>query len=181
MTAAVEPEAVDEDLDRSSDDARTVRRVLWFVVAIVALLLLHSFVVEPVRVRSDSMEPTLPSGAVLVIDKLTFHFREPRRGDVIVTADPRTGESIVKRVVAVAGDSVGIDNGTLVVNGAKVAENYVDNRGMQGFFFGPDVVPPGRVFVLGDNRANSIDSRTFGPVAVDDVDGRVAAKIWPLD
>jgi signal peptidase I len=180
VTATVEPEAVDDDLDRSSDDARTVRRVVWFAAAIVALLLVHSFVVEPVRVRSDSMEPTLRPGAVLAIDKLTFHFRDPRRGDVIVATDPSTGESIVKRVVALAGDSVGIDNGALVVNGAKVVETYIDNDGMQGFYFGPDVVPAGHVFLLGDNRADSIDSRTFGPIAVDDLDGRVIAKIWPL-
>jgi signal peptidase I len=179
VTTFVEPDGVDEELDQSRDDARTVRRVLWFAALIVALLLLRSFVVEPVTVRSDSMEPTLRSGAVLVIDKLTFDFREPRRGDVIITADPRTGESIVKRVVAVAGDSVGIDNGALVVNGAKVVENYVDNGGMQGYFFGPDVVPPGHLFVLGDNRANSIDSRTFGPIAIDDVDGRALVKLWP--
>jgi signal peptidase I len=124
------------------------------------------------------MYPTLPSGAVLLIDKVTFLMRWPRRGDIVVTADPRTGDPVVKRVVAIGGDSVGIDNGSLVVNGASVVEDYIDNDNMSGFYFGPDRVPAGHVFVLGDNRADSIDSRTFGPVAVDDVDGRVVARLW---
>jgi signal peptidase I len=179
MTATIESRAYDEDLDRPSAEARRARRVVWFAAPIVALLLVRGFVVEPVRVRSDSMEPTLTAGAVLLIDKVTFLAREPRRGELIITADPRTGESIVKRVVAIAGDSVGIDDGLLVVNGARVVENYIDNDNMEGFFFGPDVVPAGDVFLLGDNRDTSADSRAFGPVAIDEVDGRVLTTIWP--
>jgi signal peptidase I len=97
-----------------------------------------------------------------------------------VTNDPRTGELIVKRVVATAGDSVGIENGLLIVNGRTVAENYVDNHDMDGFYFGPDTVPPGQVFLLGDNRAESVDSRAFGPVAVGSIEGRVLMRIWPI-
>lgn len=169
-----------EDAPAPTEETHHPRRLLWFGVAVVALLLVYSFVLEPVRVRSNSMQPTFGSGAVLLIDKLTFVFRDPRRGDVIVTDDPRGSGPIVKRVVAVAGDSVGIDDGALVVNGSHVSESYIDNTGMEGFFFGPDVVPPGDVFVLGDHRADSIDSRSFGPIAVDDIDGRVIGKIWPF-
>ena len=180
MTETVESEVdADDEPARPSDDRRTVRRVLWFAGAIIVLLMVHTFVIEPVRVRSDSMEPTLKAGAVVLIDKLTFHSRDPHRGDVVVTFDPRTGGPIVKRVVAIAGDSVGIENGLLVVNGTTVVERYIDNDNMEGFYFGPDVVPKGDVFLLGDNRDISVDSRTFGPVAVDDIDGRVLATIWP--
>jgi signal peptidase I len=179
LTTTVEPQPVAEDHDPTAQSSGTFRRVLWFAAAIVVLLLVRSFVVEPVRVRSDSMEPTLKAGAVVLIDKLIFDAREPHRGDVVVTSDPRTGEPIVKRVVAVAGDSVGIDDGVLMLNGKKVSESYIDNDNMEGFYFGPDVVPKGDVFLLGDNRDISVDSRTFGPVAVDDIDGRVLATIWP--
>jgi len=167
-------------VDDAHDERSTIRRVAWFVAVIVVLLLIRSFVVEPVRVRGDSMEPTLNAGAVLVIDKVTFHGRDAHRGDVIVTHDPRTGSLIVKRVVATAGDSVGIDNGRLMLNGRIIAEDYVDNHDMGGFYFGPDVVPPGHVFLLGDNRADSIDSRAFGAVPIDSIDGRVLTRIWPL-
>jgi signal peptidase I len=168
------------EADPLAQDTTTIRRVLWLAAVIVVLLLVRSFVVEPVRVRSDSMAPTVQAGAVLLVDKVTFHARNPHRGDVVVTSDPRSGQSIVKRVVAVGGDTVGIDNGVLVVNGSTVIEDYIDNANMDGFYFGPDAVPAGHVFLLGDNRDTSEDSRTFGPVAVDDLEGRVLATIWPL-
>lgn len=154
--------------------------MLWFAVALAVVVAAQLFVVEPVRVRSNSMAPTIRSGALLVVDKVTYRFREPRRGEVIVAGDPRSGASIVKRVVAVAGDSVGINDGALVVNGRAVVEHEIDNSGMQGFYFGPDVVPAGHVFVLGDDRADSIDSRTFGPIAIGDIDGRVVGRVWPF-
>jgi len=186
LTHTIEPQGdaantVDESPDDDlGHDRATVRRVMSFAVVVVALLIVRTFVAEPVRVHGESMEPTLRSGAVVVIDKLSYRTHDPRRGDVVVTSDPRNEAPIVKRVVAVAGDSVGIDNGSLVVNGVTVAETYIDNTGMAGFYFGPDVVPPGDVFVLGDHRADSIDSRTFGPIPLDNIDGRVLTKIWPL-
>ena len=180
MNAAVEADADQKDVDRPDHDARTTRRLLWFVATLVVLLLVHSFVVEPVRVRSNSMEPTVPAGAVLLIDKISTRVGDPHRGEIVIASDPRTGASIVKRVVAVAGDSVGIDNGLLVVNGVTVVERYIDNRDMAGYYFGPDVVPPGHVFLLGDSRATSEDSRAFGSVDVDAIDGRLLATMWPL-
>lgn len=176
MTAVIDEDV--EEVDPSNDDAATLRRVLWFAGLIVALLLVRSFVAEPMRVRSDSMAPSLSSGAVVLVDRISLTLREPRRGEVVVAADPRTGESIVKRVVAVGGDSVGIENGVLVVNGVSVVEDYIDNHNMDGFYFGPDAVPAGHVFLLGDNRSTSEDSRAFGPVSVDDVAGRVLVTLW---
>ena len=178
MTTTTAPEVDAAEDEQPVDHAGSHRPVLWFAAVLVMLVLLHAFVIEPVRVRSDSMEPTLSSGAMLLIDKVTFHGRDPRRGEVIVTTDPRTGGSIVKRIVAIGGDSVGIEDGQLIVNGARVDEDYIENSGMDGFFFGPDVVPAGHVFLLGDNRADSVDSRAFGPVAVDDIEGRVLARLW---
>ena len=180
MTVTIDERLEPEESTPAADDPRTTRRLLWFSATLVALVLAAMFVVEPVRVRSTSMQPTLRSGAVVLIDKVTLRLRDPRRGEVVVTHDPRTGESIVKRVVAVAGDSVGIDNGSLTINGSPVRESYVDNSGMEGFYFGPIVVPHGRVFLLGDGRADSIDSRSFGPVAIGDIDGRVMTTIWPF-
>jgi signal peptidase I len=82
-------------------------------------------------------------------------------------------------VVAVGGDEVGIEDGYLVVNGHTVEEPYVDHRVLDGVYFGPVTVPPGSVFMMGDNRANSVDSRTFGPVRRDTIVGRVMVRIWP--
>ena len=179
MTATIEdsPEA---DLDRHPDDTATIRRVVWFAIVIAVLLLVRTLVLEPVRVRSDSMAPALSSGAMLIIDKVTYRTRDPHRGEIVVTTDPRNGGSIIKRVVAVGGDSVGIEDGQLIVNGAPMIETDIDNENMDGYYFGPDAVPPGHVFLLGDNRDTSEDSRAFGPIDVDDIDGRVLVKVWPL-
>jgi signal peptidase I len=169
----------EEGVDEPSEDTATVRRVLVFASVIVLLLLVRSYVLEPVRVRSDSMAPALSPGAMLLIDKVTFHNRDPHRGEIVVAEDPRSGDSIIKRVVAVGGDSVGMEDGQLIVNGAPVAESYIDNENMDGYYFGPDAVPAGQVFLLGDNRDTSEDSRTFGPVDVGDVEGKVLVKVWP--
>jgi len=186
LTDAIEAQAEVADngdgspADDSPDDRSTIRRVVWFAAVVVAMLLVRTFAAEPVRVRGDSMEPALRPGAFVLIDKVSYRTHDPRRGDVVVTSDPRNDSPIVKRVVAVGGDFVAIENGSLVVNGVTVSESYIDNTDMAGFYFGPDVVPDGDVFVLGDHRADSVDSRTFGPIPVDSIDGRVMTKIWPL-
>ena len=169
----------DEELE-DADDGRTMRRVMWFVGVIVALLLVQTFLVEAVRVRSDSMSPSYQAADVVVVDKITYRFRDPRIDEVVVTEDPRTGQTIVKRVVAVGGDSIGIDDGRLVRNGQVVFDATVDNDNMDGYFHGPVVVPEGEVFLLGDNRDTSLDSRSFGTVPVDDVQGRVVGHAWPI-
>lgn len=174
--AAAGPSDADDD-DRGADRV-TIRRIAVFAAVVVALVLVRTFVAEPVRVRSTSMEPTLRSGAALVIDKLSYRWREPRRGEIVTSRDPTTGEPIVKRVVAVAGDSIGIEDGRLVRNGAPVDESYIDNDDMDGYYFGPITVPDGHVFVLGDHRADSVDSRRYGPLAVGDLDGRLLWAVW---
>ncbi len=160
------------------DDRATLRRIVWFALVIAALVAVRTFVAEPVRVRSDSMEPTLRSGAALVIDKLSLRWRAPRRGEIVTGRDPTTGEPIVKRVVAVGGDTIGIEDGQLVRNGAPVHESYIDNNDMDGYYFGPTAVPSGEVFLLGDHRADSVDSRRYGSVRVGELDGRLLVALW---
>ncbi len=150
-----------------------VRRLAWPFVVVLAVWLLAVFAVEPVTVGSDSMRPTLQSGDRVLIDKVSFRFRSPRRGDVVAFAAPDTGTLTVKRVVGVAGDQVAIRDGVLWVAGRARAEPYVDLKTIDSVYFGPTVVPPGTVFVMGDNRAESIDSRDFGPVPLSEVVGRV--------
>ncbi|MCX6522563.1 MAG: signal peptidase I [Actinobacteria bacterium] len=170
----------DDDELEDADDGRTMRRVGWFVGVIVVLLLVQTFLVEAVRVRSDSMSPSYQAADVVMVDKITYRFRDPRIDEVVVTEDPRTGQTIVKRVVAVGGDSIGIDDGRLLRNGQVVFDANIDNDNMDGYFHGPVIVPEGEVFLLGDNRDTSLDSRSFGSVPVDDVQGRVVGHVWPI-
>ncbi|GAA1828826.1 signal peptidase I [Microlunatus capsulatus] len=151
------------------------------VVAVVAVLGgvagARLSVLDPVRVSSGSMEPTVCTGDVVVVNHLA-----PRggvdRGDVVTFASPVDGTEQIKRVVAVAGQQVGIADALLVVDGRVVAEPYVDPATIDGVYFGPVLVPEGTVFVMGDARELSVDSRAFGPVPLDAVDGRLSGRLW---
>ena len=145
------------------------------VVLAVALAVLVS---EPFTVRSSSMTPTLHTGDQILAEKLTPRFGHLARGDLVVFTAPATRTLMVKRVVALAGDRVGLADGRLVVNGHRPPEAYVDLASVDGVYFGPELVPPGSVFVMGDARADSVDSRDFGPVPVDRVLGRVLWRLW---
>jgi signal peptidase I len=142
-------------------------------VLLVALLVASLVLLEPFTVRSSSMSPTLGPGDQVLAEKLTPHLWSLHRGDVVVFKPPQTGELMVKRVVALAGDRVGLADGRLVVNGHRVREPYVDLPSVDGVYFGPYAVPAGSIFVMGDDRAESVDSRTFGPVRESRVVGRV--------
>jgi len=133
--------------------------------------------VQLMRVGSDSMTPTMPTGSVLVVDRWTG----PVHRMDVVAVDPPDGEGplLVKRAVAVGGDTVGIEDGVLVVNGAAVCEPTIDPNLIDGLYFGPLTVPPGQLFLLGDNRGSSIDSRDYGTVPVGSVEGHVPFRVWP--
>lgn len=150
------------------------------LLAIVALgLLLAPLVAEPFRIPSASMAPTIQAGDHVIVDKRAYRDAVPERGELAVFHAPGAGEVTLKRVIGVPGDRVAIEDGVLMVNGHRQREPYADPASIDSEFFGPVTVRPGTVFVLGDNRADSIDSRDFGAVPVDRLIGRVAARIWP--
>jgi signal peptidase I len=163
--------------------ARAARRgaiLAGLALAALALaLVLRAFVAEPFRIPSGSMEPTLRPGDSVLVSKLAYRDGAPRRGQLAVFHAPRTGELLLKRIVAVAGDTVAIEDGALYVDGRRRVESYADPRAIDSEYFGPVGVRPGRVFVLGDNRADSVDSRDFGAVTTRSLLGRVVARIWP--
>jgi signal peptidase I len=155
------------------------RRFWWTALLAMALLIgwTFSYALEPVQVSSNSMSPTLAAGTHVLVDKISSRAHHPRRRDIITFHLAGSSEQLIKRVVAVAGDTVGLADGVLVVDGAKINERFVDHAQMVSVYFGPVTVPSETVFVLGDNRADSVDSRTFGPVPLRDVTGRVLTRI----
>jgi signal peptidase I len=163
-----------------SGDRKSRRRLNVTIAATAgALVLAVGFAAEPVAIPSDSMAPTLHPGDQVLVDKLGLRLTGVHRGDLVVFHRPSTGELMVKRVAALSGDEVGIEDGILVVNGQPVTERYLDQSRVDGVYYGPVTVAPGCVFMLGDNRANSVDSRTFGPVPAADLVGRVELRLWP--
>jgi signal peptidase I len=178
--------AVERPLTRTGQTGRPVeghprgrRTSLVVVLALVLLVVARGFLAEPMRIPSESMSPTLEPGQHVLADKLTRFFRSWQRGDVVAFDNPAGGELLLKRIVAIEGDRVALRDGRLFVNGSRVPEVYADPEDIDSEFFGPLRVPEGEVFVLGDNRAASVDSRSFGPVDVKELQGRVVGVFWP--
>ncbi len=158
-----------------------VLEVVVIVVAAFAIaMLVQAFLLKPFTIHQISMRTTLEEGDRILLSRLTYHFRDPQSGDVIVFQSPvNQEEDLVKRVVAVAGDTVEIKDGRLYVNGVTQEEPYV----LESPFEGPDLettIPSGQVFVMGDNRNNSGDSRLFGPIDVDSIIGKAFVVYWPI-
>ena len=155
------------------------RRTTLAVTATVVgtVLVVRGAVLEPLSVSSPSMEPTLPVGSTVLVDRLTGRWRAVEVGDLVVFTSPVDGEDAVKRVVAVSGQTVSLDDAVLHVDGVAVDEPQVDLSRIDGTWFGPVDVPDGTVFVLGDSRDVSIDSRTYGAVPLHAVTGRVVAVL----
>lgn len=174
-------------MDRATDRPAAVAPRHGYLAGVVALawgialvLLLRAFVVEPFSVPSASMLPTLRPGDHVLVDKLAYRFGgDPRSGDLVVFHAPHSGELLLKRVVAVGGQRVAIEDGVLHVDGRAVREPFVDHARVDSVYFGPVRVPRGSLFVMGDRREDSVDSRDFGAVERDAVVGRVELRIWP--
>ncbi len=153
-------------------------------IAVVAVLLVRSFVTQPFLVSGASMEPTFNNGNYLLIDELTYNFRPPERGEVIVFRYPNdTSTYFIKRVIGLPGETVIITQGTVSVknqHGVEVLrEPYV-----MGQATSPNMqrtLGKGEYFVMGDNRNFSFDSRSWGPVPSKDIVGMVRFRLWPLN
>lgn len=141
------------------------------VVTAMLVLAVRQWVVTPYRIDSTSMAPTITPGSTVFVAHAGLLWGDPGIQDIV--AFDGAGGPMLKRVVGVAGDRVAIVDAVLHRNGVPVDEPYVDTRSLDGVFFGPVTVPDGHLFVMGDNRFPSIDSRTFGPVPVEEVTGRV--------
>ena len=138
------------------------------------------FVLEAFYIPSESMVPTLLVGDRVFANKFIYRFAEPARGDIVVFEDVEGGEAdLIKRVVAVPGDRVRVNAGVLKVNGEFQEEPYVKPQFPNGDIYGPEKVPEGHVFVMGDNRGNSADSRVFGLLPIENIEGEAFVRFWP--
>lgn len=170
--------------DKDEGKKKRSLHTLFFEVAIVCVLavglavLLRTFVAQAYEIRGDSMRPTLQDGQRVLIwkpgpDDLTF-------GDIVIFSDPNDpSRDLIKRVIGLPGDEVVIDGNEVRVNDRILDEDYV-LRGQRGLVL-KRLVYENHIFVLGDNRANSKDSRNFGPIPIETVKGTVFFRLWPID
>ncbi len=159
---------------------RTLREVAETVIpAVIIALFINLFFAQATQVLGQSMEPTLHSTQRVVIEKITYRFfHGPRRGDIVVIRMPDQSDLLIKRVIGLPGETIEVRGGQVYINGEMIEEPWSTTNG--GGSYGPRTIPPLHVFVLGDNRGASNDSRNFGPVKIDNVVGHAWLSYWPL-
>lgn len=158
---------------------------LWLrdlLISVAASFLIITFIYQPVRVEGTSMQPELRDQDRLFINKFAYHFENISRDDVVVFHYPRDpSKSYIKRVIALPGDTIRIDEGRVYVNGKRIAEPYVPLRYRDVRSMAKRVIPPNDYFVMGDHRSISSDSRDFGPVERNLIYGKASFVYWPAD
>ena len=195
-------ETVDEQPTKAAKKKDPVKEILsWIAVLLLAFViggLIRRFGIMTIQVDHSSMYPTCHDGDKVLISRMAYLFDEPDRGDIIVYIQQHgkygmwidalpvvnPGEvNYIKRVIAVAGDTISIKDGEVYLNGELLEEEYLTDtmKTMAGAAGSTITVPEGYIFVMGDNRTVSIDSRSFGCVKVEDVKGKVFFRVGPTD
>ena len=166
-----------------------IEMVITVAVALAVALLLRTFVFEVYEVPTGSMLETIQEGDRLVGEKITYRYSEPKQGDIVTFSNPDGSDTtLIKRVIATAGQTVDLQDGKVVVDGQALDEDYTTGKswplsvqapGAQVSY--PYTVPDDCVWVMGDNRENSADSRYFGPVDRSDLIAVALVRYWPLN
>lgn len=163
--------------------------VVMLAIVVVAFFGLRTFVVGTYEIPSGSMLNTIQIGDRVFSEKISYYLGSPQQGDIITFTDPDNADrTLIKRVIAVGGQTVDLKDGDVYVDGQKLTEPYTDGKksypletvaGVTITY--PYTVPAGDLWVMGDNRTNSADSRYFGPISVDSVTGHADFRFWPLN
>lgn len=156
-------------------------------LSIILALGIRTFVAEARWIPSESMVPTLKINDKLIVDKLSYHFTNPQRGDIVVFSptdeikkeNPNLKDAFIKRVIGLPGDKVEVKGDRVYINDRPLQERYIEDA--PHYQFAPVVVPPDSYLVLGDNRNNSYDSHYWGFVPRDHIIGRAIVRFWPPD
>lgn len=150
------------------------------VIAIVLALVIRFFLFEPFYIPSGSMEPTLQVEDKIIVNKLVYRLKEPKRGDIIVFEHPMLDPNIdyIKRVVGLPGETLEIKESTVYINGKPLEEEYLP-ADLKFMDFGPVTIPENSYFMMGDNRNNSQDSRVWGTLPEDYIVGKAFFIFWP--
>jgi signal peptidase I len=170
---------------RPSTASSLLRELVEVIVLAVILYFGISFAVQAVHVEGLSMFATLDDNDYLIANKIDYRLHAPQRGDIIILRPPSdNSKDFIKRIIALPGERILISHGFVYINGHKLDEPYLPEAWTQlDTWGGPDgmVVPPNSYFVMGDNRNRSQDSRIFGFIGRDRIDGRAWFRIWPLN
>lgn len=182
MNEKLSPQVSSEKVEQEENPWIEIGKTV--AMAFVLSFGIRTFVAEARYIPSSSMEPTLQINDRLIIEKMTYRFHEPERGDVIVfnatdaLKEQNFNEAFIKRIIGLPGDTVVVSNGEVEVNGKVLRELYIKEQ--PNYDYGPVTVPQGNYLVLGDNRNNSYDSHYWGFVPKDRIIGRAFVRFWPF-
>lgn len=199
--AASTPDPAADGQGRDGDERSSSRWIVELVgvvvVAILVAVLLRTFVVATYSIPSGSMEPTLQIGDRIVVDKLSYHLHGVDRTNIVVFSTPPNEDcagppvaDLVKRVIGLPGEIISLKDGNVYINGRFLPEPFLPPDIRNDTYPGPSSdayslkhayrIPAGDVYVMGDNRPNSCDSRYWGPIPESSIVGKVDLRIWPL-
>jgi len=180
--AAPQQPAVAADPPRVSTGSSLLRELAEVVVLAVILYFGISFAVQTVHVEGLSMFATLDDNDYLIADKVAYRLHAPQRGDIVILRPPTdNSKDFIKRVIALPGEQLIVRDGAVFINGHHLNEPYLPEQWTVFNNLSVTTIPPNQYFVMGDNRNRSQDSRTFGPISRDRIDGRAWFRIWPIN
>ena len=154
-----------------------------YIMTFMVVILILVYVASLTQVVGPSMKPTLNNGEVLLLNKFIYHFKEPKRNDIIAFSYEDT-KYLIKRVIGLPGETVEYNDNVLYINGEPYIEKIVEGMITEDFTLkelGYDTIPKDMYLVLGDNRGDSLDSRNFGLISKKDIIGKPFLRIWPLN
>ena len=157
---------------------KIIKELVPYVIIVLVVILLRTFIITPVRVNGDSMNQTLKDGEILLLEKYDKKFK---RFDIVVLK--YNDEKLVKRIIGMPGESVQYRNNILYINGEKVSEEFLteETYDFDLNVLGYDKIPENYYFVVGDNRSNSLDSRLIGLISKEDIEGKAIFRIFPFN
>ena len=157
----------------------SMEMILLIVLACVFALTMRTFIYQVIRVQGESMEPNFHTNEQIIAEKLSYYFRQPERGEIVICRYSDKGIPVIKRVIGLPGETVDIIDGKVYIDAVELDEseywNDIIYESMDAVY-----VPKGYIFVMGDNRNNSNDSRNVGPVPYYRIIGRAAFVLWPF-
>lgn len=165
--------------------------VIMLLIAVALAVFSHAFIFEPYKIPTGSMEQTIMPGDLVISEKVSYRFAAPKQGDIVTFREvnlnnsPEHNRILIKRIIATAGQTVDLQGGHVVVDGKTLSEPYTLNKPnyplMGSHISFPFVVPEGCIWVMGDNRTGSQDSRFFGAVPVQSITGKALCVHWPFN
>jgi len=190
-----EPNGSQEQPGKSKLKNEAVEWAKAIAIAVVLVVIIRWFVFAPFMVDGPSMQPNFHTGERVIVNKFLYDFRAPKPGEVVVFHVPQENRDYIKRVIAVAGDTVKVQGDDVFVNGKKISEPYIQGaldeyhgkgeqynnlRDFPNAEVTEEKVPEGHIFAMGDNRRNSTDSRMIGYIDLKEVVGRAEVVFWPF-